>query len=266
MNWNWKTLSWFLTALAGFAGVVFLIACGGGGGGQSAGKIAPNPAPAITSLSPTYVPAGTSSQLVTINGTGFVASSSVTFNGLAHTTTIISPQQLSMTLSQSDLATPGNYQLAVSNPPPGGGTSASTTFSVWSTYKDQGLGIQLDVPPQFVSYRSTDPSSNQVVFAQAPMQSEQDIMLVVAISSLPQGETLIKTIEDGGIDASSITSINLGGYTYLYCNAPGQGDGTWSYSGVLPGNKVVTLSTASSSFASSPALQDIIASLTLLTH
>jgi len=265
MSYNWRKLSFILLAVAAFALAVFLIGCGGGGGQPSSGTTQ-NPVPSIANISPTFVPAGSSSQTLSINGSGFVASSSVTFNGLAHAATLVSSQQLTITLSQSDLAKPGNYPVAVTNPPPGGGTSASTTFSVWSTFKDQGLGIQLNIPPQFISYRSTDPSDNQVSFAQPPGQSEDDVMLVVAISDLPQGESLMQTIEDGGIDASSISSVDIGGYTYLYCYSPGQGSGTWSYSAVLPGNQVITFSTASSSFASSSVLHDIISSLTLLTH
>lgn len=265
MTWRWKIIGLFLVAVAGVALLALLIGCGGGGG-QPSGGATQNPVPSISNISPTYVPAGSNSRTLSINGSGFIASSSVTFNGVAHTATLVSPQQLTTALGESDVANPGNYPVAVTNPPPGGGTSASTTFSVWSTFKDQGLGIQLNVPPQLMSYRSTDPSSNQVVFAQPPGQSEEDVMLVVAISDLPQGETLMQAIEDGGIDASSISSVNIGGYTYLYCSSPGQGDGTWSYSAVLPGNQVITFSTASSSFASSSILQGIIGSLTLLTH
>lgn len=266
MNWSWKSIFFILIAVAVLALVTFTVGCGGGGGGQPSQGTVQNPIPSIASISPTYVAAGSTPQTLTLNGAGFVASSSVTFNGVAHATTLVISQQLTITLSQSDLANPGSYPIAVTNPQPGGGTSASTTFSVWSNFTDRGLGIELNIPPNFISYRSTDPADNQVVFTTPPAQSEADVMLVVAISDLPQGESLMQAIEDGGIDASSISSVNSGGYTYLYCYAPGQGDGTWSYATILSGSQVITFSTPSSSFASSSTILDIISSLSLLSH
>jgi hypothetical protein len=145
MSYNWRKLSFILLAVAAFALAVFLIGCGGGGGQPSSGTTQ-NPVPSIANISPTYVPAGSSSQTLSINGSGFVASSSVTFNGLAHAATLVSSQQLTITLSQSDLANPGNYPVAVTNPPPGGGTSASTTFSVWNTFTDSNTGMSFSFP------------------------------------------------------------------------------------------------------------------------
>ena len=142
---TWKLPVFILTGLSTLAVVFFLLGCGGEGGKPSPGTT-PNPIPSITGIAPTYVGAGSSSQTVTINGTGFILSSSVTFNGTAHTATIVSPQQLSIPLSQSDLATPGNYPVAVSNPPPGGGMSASTTFGVWNSYTDSNTGMRFSFP------------------------------------------------------------------------------------------------------------------------
>ena len=90
----------------------------------------PNPQPSITSLSPASAQAGSSPLMLMINGTGFISSSSVTFNGIPYTASFVSSGQLTITLSASDLATAGSFAVVVTNPPPGGGSSNTGTFSV----------------------------------------------------------------------------------------------------------------------------------------
>jgi hypothetical protein len=91
----------------------------------------PQPSPAITSLSPTSSPAGVSSPLtLTINGSGFIPSSSVTFNGISHAPSFFNSGLLSISLSVSDLAVAGNFPVVVTNASPGGGTSNTMFFSV----------------------------------------------------------------------------------------------------------------------------------------
>ncbi|MFC7669867.1 DUF4394 domain-containing protein [Hymenobacter humi] len=89
-----------------------------------------NPVPAITSLSPASVTAGAAAQTLTVTGSNFLASSVVTFNSTARTTTFVSATQLTIGLTIADQATPGTYNVTVTNPAPGGGTSAPATFTV----------------------------------------------------------------------------------------------------------------------------------------
>lgn len=109
-----------------------LWSCGGGGGGDSTAPPSgsTNPAPSISSLSPTQATAGSPAQTVTVNGSGFVQASTVTFNGTARATTFVSASQLTASLAAADLVTTGTYPIAVSNPTPGGGTSAQVNFLV----------------------------------------------------------------------------------------------------------------------------------------
>jgi hypothetical protein len=88
------------------------------------------PQPTITSLSPASAQAGSSAQVLTINGTGFTPSSTVTFHGVSHAATFINSGQLTITLSASDLATAGSFPVVMTNPAPGGGTSAPVSFTV----------------------------------------------------------------------------------------------------------------------------------------
>lgn len=89
-----------------------------------------NPIPTITSLAPASLPVGAVSQTLTINGTGFLPSSIVTFGSVAPGTFYINSTQLTVTLTSADLATLGSYPVVVTSPPPGGGPSNSVSFVV----------------------------------------------------------------------------------------------------------------------------------------
>ena len=89
-----------------------------------------NPVPTITSLSPSSVIAGASAQTLAVNGTGFISTSVVNFNNTARTTTFVSATQLTIQLTAGDQATAGGYDVTVTNPAPGGGTTAASTFTV----------------------------------------------------------------------------------------------------------------------------------------
>src|SRR6266545_1341252 len=88
------------------------------------------PTPTVRSLSPTFAVAGSGPQTLTINGSNFVQASTATFNGVVHEATFENSTQLKITLSQSDLASVGSVAVAVTNPHPGGGTSANAAFQI----------------------------------------------------------------------------------------------------------------------------------------
>ena len=88
-----------------------------------------NPAPAIASLSPASLPAGSGALTLTVNGTGFVSSSIVQWNGSARTTTFVSATQLRAAITTADLAAVGTTPVTVVTPAPGGGTSAPAMFT-----------------------------------------------------------------------------------------------------------------------------------------
>ncbi|HET6179067.1 MAG TPA: Ig-like domain repeat protein [Candidatus Sulfotelmatobacter sp.] len=104
--------------------------CGGGGGSGSTTPPPNNPVPAITTLSPSQQAAGSVGQTLTINGSGFMSSSAVKFNGVAHAPAFANSSQMSISLSASDLANLGRYPVVVTNPTPGGGPSGSVNFDV----------------------------------------------------------------------------------------------------------------------------------------
>ena len=102
----------------------------GGGASNAANFAVNNPAPSISSLSPSSATAGAVPQPLTINGSNFVSSSTVTYNGVGHTVTSASATQLTISLSTADPATAGSFPAVVTNPAPGGGASNSATFTV----------------------------------------------------------------------------------------------------------------------------------------
>ena len=102
----------------------------GGGSSNTASFTVDNPVPSISGLSPSSLPVGSPGQTLTINGTGFMTISAVTFNGAAYYTTFVNTNQLSIYLSTTDLATAGTFPIVVTNPAPGGGSSSPASFPV----------------------------------------------------------------------------------------------------------------------------------------
>jgi hypothetical protein len=119
-----------LTALSICLLLVALPSCGGGSNSMGTTN---NPTPAITTLSPSSIAAGsTPPSGLTVNGSGFISSSEVLFNGIGRQTTFMSSSQLSVQLGPSDLAATATIPVVVSNPAPGGGSSNSVNFDVLS--------------------------------------------------------------------------------------------------------------------------------------
>ncbi len=68
---------------------------------------ASNPVPAITTLSPSTIAAGSAAFTLTVNGSNFVAASQVKFNGANKTTTFVSATQLTAAITAADVNTTG---------------------------------------------------------------------------------------------------------------------------------------------------------------
>ena len=62
--------------------------------------------------------------MMSVMGQGFVSDSEVTYRGKAFPATLVSPDQLTVRITKSDIATTdANSERVVVNPPPGGWTS-----------------------------------------------------------------------------------------------------------------------------------------------
>jgi Protein of unknown function (DUF3443) len=155
-QWTRVSIRWGL-ALALVAGLVIQASCGSGSGtGGSSPPPTSNPVPGIVSLSPSSATIGSAAQTLTINGTNFMSSSTVTYNGVAHTATFVSSTQLTIPLTASDLATAGTYAVVVTNPTPGGGASNSVNFTVNQQAVNNTQPVQVNAGPPGLGYTDTD--------------------------------------------------------------------------------------------------------------
>ncbi len=89
-----------------------------------------NPAPTITSLTPSGAIVGGSAFILTVNGTGFVSGSVVRWNGSDRATTYVNNTRLTASIPAADIAAAGSASVTVFNPAPGGGTSNTATFPI----------------------------------------------------------------------------------------------------------------------------------------
>ena len=108
-----------------------------------------NPVPLINQpLVPDAVAPGSPGFTLTVNGTGFVSNSQVSWNGNSRTTAYVSSSQLTATIPASDLAKASTASVTVSNPGPGGGISNPAYFEVITprsaislNRSDYGVGV-----------------------------------------------------------------------------------------------------------------------------
>jgi hypothetical protein len=112
-------------ATAGTFNVTVTNLAPGGGTSNAVTFAVNNPAPAITSLSPSSAIAGGPQFTLMVKGLHFFPDSVVTWNGSARATTFLSSIQLSATILASDIATAGTVNVAVLNPP----NSVSNVFA-----------------------------------------------------------------------------------------------------------------------------------------
>jgi hypothetical protein len=91
-----------------------------------------NPTPAVSSLSPSTisVPNGVAGLQVLVNGSNFVPSSIVQWNGISRATSYLSNSRLIAVILPSDLASAGSANVSVMNPAPGGGVSGNSSFTI----------------------------------------------------------------------------------------------------------------------------------------
>ena len=90
-----------------------------------------NPVPLINQpLSPTCATPGGAAFTLTVNGTGFLPSATVTWNTNPLTTTFVSSRTLQATVPAAKIVNPGTARVAVVNPSPGGGASNVAYFPI----------------------------------------------------------------------------------------------------------------------------------------
>ncbi len=154
-------------ATAGTAQVVVVSPLPGGGASTAVNftiTAAQNPLPTISSLSPANTAVGVlpPGNLLTVNGTNFISTSAVSFNGIQRTTNFVSATQLTVPMAASDVAANATINVTVSNPAPGGGVSGSVPFKVGTGGSVRlKASIAADTPfPEVVSVSAAGGVSN----------------------------------------------------------------------------------------------------------
>ena len=102
----------------------------GGGPSTTISFTIANPSASIQAINPSAAFVGSAAFQLIVNGSGFIAGSNVLFNGAVLPTTFVSGNELHAAVAASSLTAAGDFPVAVSNPPPGGGVTAPVVFRV----------------------------------------------------------------------------------------------------------------------------------------
>ena len=119
------TLQVFFTSLS-IASVVLMLGCGG----ANSGSPPPPSAPTVNSISPSSATAGRAGFTLTVNGSNFVNSATVRWNGSDRPTSFVSSTQLTAAIAASDIASSAMIQITVFNPAPHNRVSNSISFPI----------------------------------------------------------------------------------------------------------------------------------------
>lgn len=137
------------------------------------------PSPTPFQLTPSRTLVGTSPVPVTITGAGFIPASTVLIDGNPHATTFVSTTQLAFTLSPAEIATTATRQVAVSNPMPGGGSSAPLAFQI-----ENPAPSNLTLNPATYAARSPDTTVNLLGINFVPSS-------IVSVDAIPRATTFV---------------------------------------------------------------------------
>jgi len=118
-------------------------------------------APVMSSISPSFVQAGSSEFTLTVTGTGFNSASTVNLNGTALSTSYESSTELTATVNADQVTKYGWAAITVTNPSPGGGTSQVTSLTIYGVVNVTANSILFD--PFSQQIYATIPSASTTV-------------------------------------------------------------------------------------------------------
>ena len=116
-------------------------------GTSSAVSVQPIPVPTIASLSPAITAAGSVGFTLTVNGSNFVLTSVVQWNGSNRSTAFVSSSQLTAQITAADIAAAAAATITVFNPAPGGGSSNLATFTITTAPGPTIIGLSPGCAP-----------------------------------------------------------------------------------------------------------------------
>jgi hypothetical protein len=160
--------------------------------------------PQVNSLSPASSQAGGNSLPLQVIGSNFETSSVILVNNVARPTTYATSNTLSMSLSQSDLSTPGTLNIAVTNPAPGGGTTGTLPFTIAAANPAPQLR---DLQPTKSQVQTSGTISLQVIGAN--FESSSVILVNSAVRPTTYVNPTILTTSLSGNDLSTSGILNV---------------------------------------------------------
>jgi 6-phosphogluconolactonase (cycloisomerase 2 family) len=178
-------------------------------------RAVPNPAPMISSLTPSSALAAGPAFTLQINGTNFVPASRVYFAGQLRSTTFVSSTQLNASILAGDISNEGVAVVFVFNPLPGGGASISVEFTVASP------------APTITSLSPTSIVAGTVVGGVSVIGSNFITSSIVNFNGAPLPTVLASpTVLRGQIPGSDIASVGTATITVTNPSNGGVGGGT----------------------------------------
>jgi hypothetical protein len=100
--------------------------------------------PTISAITPNLVQGGSTGFTLTVNGTGFNATSTVDLDTTALTTTYVSSTKLTASVTAAEIANYGWAPVTVSNPTPGGGLSQMVPLTIYDLVNVPAHSILFD--------------------------------------------------------------------------------------------------------------------------
>jgi len=191
-----------------------------------------NPAPTISSISPATALALSGATLLTVTGSGFTPQSTLAVNGSAFPATLVSSTEFTASMSAHMLAQPAAFNLVVTNPAPGGGTSSAATFTVlaqgsvtptgnlqvalysFSSPRDASVSIEFGTDTTYGLHtwaQKTPPGGGAVAILVAGMKANTTYHMRADVS-FPEGTQFVDTdhtFATGGLPTARVPQITV---------------------------------------------------------
>ena len=202
-----------------------------------------NPIPhIIQAVVPSAGAPGGAGFTITVNGTGFVQGAVVNWNGSARSTSFQNSNQLTATISASDVASAGTALVTVTNPTPGGGTSNSQVFQISAptpganfnqTTLTAGTSPQRNIAADFnhdgiIDLAAADGPNNQVLVMLGKGDGTFQSPVSYKVGNNPSSLIAADFDNDGKLDIA-VANYNDNDVIVL----KGNGDGTFHWNGIL---------------------------------
>ena len=200
-------------AAAGTFNVTVFNAAPGGGTSAPLQFTVNNPASTLTSLGQNSATAGAPGFTLTLTGGGFVAGSTVQFDGVPQATAFVNGTTLTAAVPAAQLAAAGTFNVTVFNAAPGGGTSAPLQFTVnnQSPIADAGAdqnvstGDSARVQVTLDGSGSSDPDGDPLTFTWTGSFGTRSGMIVdPALDPGTHAVTLTVADGKGGVDTDTV--------------------------------------------------------------